>query len=193
MEQNTNTSFDLALTGMPALTDLELAMRRTACGKAQGGDGLRGELLHYFVVEMAPLVYPALWKLMLHGQEDLSYKGGLLVQAYKGRGPAHACASFRSLLISGQIGKSLHRTVRTAQATLLDGPNALELAELPHHMKTSIAAIHNNTHFWMREQEDVVETAFGSRPGDPFADVCFSYMFGPESSIVFRTTRFSTI
>jgi len=250
---------------LPTLTDMEIAMRRTACGKARGGDEVPGELLHMFPAEIAPMLYPALWKLLLHGQEDLSYKGGLLVQAYKGRGATHSCSSFRSLLISSQVGKALHRTVRTHQASifekfmqknqfggkrkmpvtyglhqvrahlrcaqkqqkcaavvfidlteafyrifrplcmdndlsdealaaflkklnmpdsalhelwiLLDGPNALELADMPYHLRKSIAAIHRNTHFWMRHQPDVVETAFGSRPGDPFADVCFSYVW----------------
>ena len=61
--------------------------------------------------------------------------------------------------------------------SLLDGPNALELAHPPSHVRKSISSIHRNTHFWMREQEDVVETSFSSRPGDPLADVCFSYVW----------------
>lgn len=265
LQAEQETHFQLSSEELPTLTDLELAMRRTACGKAQGADALPGELLHFFPTEIAELVFPTLWKLMLHGQEDLSYKGGVLVQAYKGRGDSKACHSFRSLLISSQIGKTIHRTIRTSQADLfekfmqthqvggkrkmpvtyglhlvrahlrkaqrhnecaaivfvdlteafyrifrplcmendltdealaaflkklnmpdsalhelwmiLGGPNALEMANLPYHLKKSIAAIHRNTHFWMRGQIDVVETRFGSRPGDPFADVCFSYVW----------------
>ena len=265
LEDEQEERLDLCATSLPTLTDLEIALRRTARGKARGGDDIPGELLHFFPSELSPALYPALWKLLLHGQEDLSYKGGLLVQAYKGRGETHSCSSFRSLLISSQIGKALHRTVRTHQATifekflqvnqvggkrkmpvtyglhqvrahlryaqrqsrcaavvfidlteafyrifrplcmhndltdealaaflhklkmpesalhelwtLMDGPNALELANMPYHLRKGIAAIHRNTHFWMRHQTDVVETAFGSRPGDPFADVCFSYVW----------------
>eukprot|EP00435_Cladocopium_sp_Y103_P006413 s3376_g2.t1 len=197
--------------------------------------------------------------------EDLLYKGGKLVQAYKGRGERDSCSSFCSLLISSQIGKSIHRTIRSKQAdiferflqkqqvggrrrkpvtyglhlvrahlrcarragrsaavffvdlteafyhifrplcmnngitdealaaflhklqmpssalqelwTLLEGPNALDQADMPYLLKKSIAAIHHNTHFWMEHQSDVVETEFGSRPGDPFADVMFSYVW----------------
>ena len=61
--------------------------------------------------------------------------------------------------------------------SLLSGPNALELANLPRHLRKSIFSIHKNTRFWVRDQPDVVETSFGSRPGDPFADVCFSYVW----------------
>ena len=255
----------ISCTELPTLTDLEIALRSTSCGKTSGADDIPGELLHHFPAAIDTQIYPALWKLLLHGQEDLSYKGGVLVQAYKGRGAKHHCASFRSLLISSQIGKAIHRTIRTCQADifekllqkqqvggkrrmpvayglhqvrahlrqahrhgicaaivfvdlteafyrifrplcmnnvisdealaaflhklkmpesalhelwqLLDGPNALQAAELPPHLQRSIAAIHCNTHFWMKEQDDVVETQFGSRPGDPFADVCFSYVW----------------
>ena len=41
-----------------------------------GADCLPGELLHYYPSELAAL---APWKFMLHGHEDLSYKGGILV------------------------------------------------------------------------------------------------------------------
>ena len=99
---------------------MEIALRRTACSKARGGDEVPGELLHMFPAEIAPALYPALWKLLLHGQEDLSYKGGLLVQAYKGKGATHSCSSFRSLPISSQIGKAIHRTVRTHQASIFE-------------------------------------------------------------------------
>ena len=257
--------FEVSSADMPTLTDLELALRRTACGKASGADAIPGELLHLFPTEIAALVYPSIWKLMLHGGEDLSYKGGLLVQAYKGRGPADLPSSHRSLLISSQIGKAIHRSVRSFQATifekflqaqqvggkrhmpvcfglhlvrahlrsakqagesaavvfidlkeafyrifrplcmqhvvtdealacflhklnlpssalhelhtLLEGPTALEQANMPPLMRKGIAAIHCNTHFWMRQQRDVVQTAFGSRPGDPFADVVFSFVW----------------
>eukprot|EP00435_Cladocopium_sp_Y103_P017883 s2571_g4.t1 len=107
-------------TELPTLTDLELAMRRTACGRARGHDSIPGGLLHHCPVQVAALVYPSVWKLMLHGQEDLQYKGGKLVQAYKGRGERDSCSSFRSLLISSQIGKSIHRTIRSRQADIFE-------------------------------------------------------------------------
>ena len=74
---------DLCATTLPTLTDLEIALRRTACGKARGGDDIPGELLHLFPSELSPALFPALWKLLLHGQEDLSYKGGYLCRRTK--------------------------------------------------------------------------------------------------------------
>lgn len=60
---------------------------------------------------------------------------------------------------------------------ILAGPTALEQAQLPEMERRSIKAVHQQTHFWMRTQTDVVQTVHGSRPGDPFADIIFSYVW----------------
>ena len=250
---------------MPTLVDLELAFRRVACNKAVGPDGIPGEVCHYAPTKCARANIAILWKLLLLGQEPLMYKGGLLVQAYKGKGAKTSCASFRSLLISSHFGKSIHRALRSQQASvfekflqaqqlggrrampvtygvhlaraymrqakaggrscaivfldlkeafyrifrpicmkdsvtdedlaklmhklnmpedavdmlrvILAGPSALEQAELSEMESRCLKAVHRQTHFWMRQQEDVVQTKYGSRPGDPFADVVFSYVW----------------
>jgi hypothetical protein len=69
----------ISCTELPTLTDLEIALRSTSCGKTSGADDIPGELLHHFPAAIDTQIYPALWKLLLHGQEDLSYKGGVLV------------------------------------------------------------------------------------------------------------------
>ena len=95
-------------------------MRRVPCGKARGPDGLPGELLRHQPTGVARLLYPQLIKMILHGQEHLGYKGGMLQPAYKGRGPMDSCHSYRSLLISSHLGKVLHRTIRTKQSMLYE-------------------------------------------------------------------------
>lgn len=250
---------------LPSLADLELAYRRVATGKATGPDQVPGELCHYAPKGCARATYASLWKLILFGHEALKYKGGLLIQAYKGKGPTTRCSSYRSLLISSHIGKSLHRAMRDSQATVfesflqsqqlggrrampvsygvhlarafhrqarhhghscahimldlkeafyrifrplcMDGqvtdqalahlmrrlqmpadamcelrrilgdPCALEQAGLTPQQQRSVRAVHSQTFFWMRHQQDVVQTKHGSRPGDPFADVIFSYVW----------------
>ena len=42
------------------------------------------------------LLLPSLWKLVLFGHKALCYKGGLLFQAYKGKGQTTRCSSYRS-------------------------------------------------------------------------------------------------
>ena len=256
---------NVSVLELPTLVDLELAFRRVSCGKATGPDQVPGELCHYAPVACARTHFAALWKLMLFGQEALMHKGGLLVQAYKGKGPTTVCSSFRSLLISSHFGKALHRTLRSSQATvfeaylqsqqlggrrampvtyglhlarafqrqaqghgrscavifldlkeafyrifrplcmsgsftddslaklmhklnmppdalqelhaILQEPSALEQAGLPALHRNSVSAVHAQTHFWMRSQTDVVQTFHGTRPGDPFADIIFSYIW----------------
>ena len=257
--------FQIPVKELPTLADLELAYRRVAVGKATGPDRVPGELCHLAPAACARATYSSLWKLLLFGHEALRYKGGLLVQAYKGKGQTTACSSYRSLLISSHIGKSLHRTIRCSQAcifetflqaqqlggrrampvtygvhlvrafhrqarhhghscalimldlkeafyrifrpicmegavtdqaiaqlmqrlkmpedamtelhSLLRGPCALEQAGMNPQQRRSIRAVHSQTFFWMHHQHDVVQTTHGSRPGDPFADVIFSYVW----------------
>ena len=60
----------------------------------------------------------------------------------------------------------------------LAAPAAIEAAGLPFHMRNTIRALHVDTHFKVRGQGDVCRTALGSRPGDCFADIIFSYLWG---------------
>ena len=104
--------FEVDLTTLPSLVDLERALRRVPRGKAQGPDGLPGELCHHQPAAVARLLYPGLLKTMLHGHEPLVFKGGKLIAVYKGKGAVDDCKSFRSLLISNHLGKAVHRAIR---------------------------------------------------------------------------------
>ena len=265
LKKDQTEPFQLKVTELPTLADLELAYRRVAPGKAIGPDRVPGELCHLAPAACARATYSSLWKLLLFGHEALTYKGGLLVQAYKGKGSTTKCSSYRSLLISSHIGKSLHRAMRCSQAHIFEGflqaqqlggrrampvtygvhlarafhrqarhhghscalimldlkeafyrifrpicmegkvtdqaiaqlmqrlqmppevmadlhrllrdPCALEQAGMTPQQRRSIRAVHSQTFFWMHRQHDVVQTSHGSRPGDPFADVIFSYVW----------------
>lgn len=113
LSQFRRTEVSLDMHSLPALTDLELSMRRVPRGKAKGPDGVPGELLHHQPSGLARLMYPQLVKMIAHGQEHIGYKGGQLQPAYKGRGPMDSCQSYRSLLISSHLGKFY--TERSAQ------------------------------------------------------------------------------
>ena len=60
----------------------------------------------------------------------------------------------------------------------LSRPSALELAGAPAHVQNLLKAIHHDTWFVVDDQEDVVRTELGSRPGDGFADVIFGFLWG---------------
>ena len=109
-------SFDLCLTSLPTLCDLERAFSHVRIGRAVGMDLIPPEACRYNVREFAKATFSQLLKMTLHGQEAIPHKGGRLTAAYKGKGDTDECASYRSLLVSSQIGKCLHRTLRTAQS-----------------------------------------------------------------------------
>lgn len=258
---------DLALRpeDVPTLTDLEHAFRRVRPHKAVGDDQVPPEICHRHPVQMARLTFTQMLKLCTHGQEALQHKGGLLVAAWKRKGPQKLCSSYRSLLISSHVGKTVHRAIRDHQANvyeaflqhqqvggrrhfpvtmgvhylrstarmarqtkrshamifldlqeafyrvirpiaiggvitdtllssiadrlrlppdavrdlyhLLQLPAATEMAGLPPHLARALQALHTNTHFRVHGQTDATHTRVGTRPGDPFADVVFGYMF----------------
>ena len=257
---------------LPTLTDLEIAFRRVKKHKAIGEDRVPPELCHECPVDMARLVYGQLLKLCVHGQEALLHKGGVLVAAWKRKGSQKICESYRSLLISSHVAKSIHRAVRDHQAsvyeaflqreqiggrrsipvsmgvhfiraaarsarsqgrshalisldlreafyrvlrplsvggsmpdallaqvaarlqlpedalaelhTLLQTPCGTEQANMPVHMRRALHALHTNTHFRVPGQHDRVHTRIGSRPGDPFADLVFGFMFSRVLALV---------
>ena len=114
------SDFDISLSELPSLLDLEAACRRVQKGKATGPDGLPGELLHGHPVHMARLLYPQLLKLTLHGQEALEHKVGFLTMAWKKKGDQSLCSSYRSLLVSNHVGKCMHRAFRLHQSDLYE-------------------------------------------------------------------------
>ena len=60
---------------------------------------------------------------------------------------------------------------------MLTQPSALDLANAPAHVCRLLQAIHQDTWFVVDDQQDVVRTELGSRPGDGFADVVFGFLW----------------
>ena len=58
---------------------------------------------------------------------------------------------------------------------LLKEENALVQAGMEPHMQRAIAALHTDTHFHLQGQSDACCTQVGTRPGDSWADVVFSF------------------
>ena len=59
----------------------------------------------------------------------------------------------------------------------LSEPCAVERAGLPHHVRNYLTALHCDTWFTMKGQQDFCRTSVGSRPGDCFADTIFGYLW----------------
>ena len=60
---------------------------------------------------------------------------------------------------------------------LLQEPSALAEAQAPAHVQRMLQAFHRDTWFQLGQQQDLVRTEIGSRPGDSFADVVFGLLW----------------
>lgn len=60
-------------------------------------------------------------KIVTHGQEYLGHIGGFLQPLWKAKGSREDPSSYRSILISSHIAKTLHRTIRESQCSLCGG------------------------------------------------------------------------
>ena len=98
---------------IPSLLDIEESFRLNKTGRASFFDGLPTDLCHLFPQTMAKVYYALALKQTLHIAEPLTLKGGVLIHAYKGRGLATECSSYRSLMVSSVLSKSLHRVLRS--------------------------------------------------------------------------------
>eukprot|EP00435_Cladocopium_sp_Y103_P026761 s2688_g6.t1 len=251
---------------LPSLCDLEAAFRRINPAKATGPDLLHPAIFKAAPAQLARKTFCQLMKLSTHGQEALEHKGGFLCPLWKSKGAKHDPSSYRSILVSSFLGKSLlHRSLRDSQChlfenflqqeqlggrrhvpvtlgvhigraflrsrsstgacvgmvfldlkeafyrivrqltlggdvsdgllakicarlglpadsladfhRLLQQPEALVAANVPGHVRNAIRAVHSDTFFQVRGQQDCCRTELGTRPGDSWADVVFSYLW----------------
>ena len=59
--------------------------------------------------------------------------------------------------------------------SLLANGDALTAAAMPMHFKRAVRALHEDTHFHLPGQQDACRTRVGTRPGDSWADIIFSF------------------
>ena len=143
---------DISFSAVPTLVDLEIAMRRVPSRKAQGPDDIPGELCHLHADFLAVNMYTQMMKIAIHGQEPLLYKGGRLVPAYKGKGDSAQVTSFRSLLISSHLGKTIHRSLRQHQAQTYE--HFLQAQQLGGRRRVPVQlALHQARAFLRRAKE----------------------------------------
>lgn len=105
---------DISMTAsdIPTVFELEHQLRRAATGKACGVDEIPGELLHSSCTHLAMHLWPLLLKMCSRLSEPLQYKGGKLVALFKNKGSPMECSSYRAILVSSPVGKSLHNVFR---------------------------------------------------------------------------------
>ena len=98
---------DLTFQEIPTLIQLEDRLRRVKRNKAAGNDGLKSDLCSIAAPQLARHLFSISTKMIVTLHEPLQSKGGTLAAAFKGSGAADHIANYRSLLLSGHLGKAL--------------------------------------------------------------------------------------
>ena len=91
---------------------LKRAFRQNQYSKASYFDGLPSDLGRRYPQLLARTFVHLAWKQQLLVQEPVTYKGGILVAAFKGRGAPSQCENYRALMVSSILAKSAHRSLR---------------------------------------------------------------------------------
>lgn len=102
----------LTTSDLPTLQELEMQLRKAPIGKSCGLDAIPGELLHSACPHLATFLWPLLLKVASRIQEPLQWKGGQLVALHKGKHSPMECSSYRAILVSSALGKSMHGVFR---------------------------------------------------------------------------------
>ena len=97
---------------LPTIQEIEAVFRSVPAGKAFGLDCLPPELFKAAPTQMAQIFCPLYTKASLTCLQPSQWRGGVLFEAWKGKGSAAELANFRSLYISSIAGKSLHKLFR---------------------------------------------------------------------------------
>ncbi|CAK9093052.1 RNase H domain-containing protein [Durusdinium trenchii] len=59
--------------------------------------------------------------------------------------------------------------------TMLSQPPAIEASGAPEHLRQLFSEFYESTWFQLKHDQHLIQTRRGSRPGDTFADLCFSF------------------
>eukprot|EP00439_Symbiodinium_sp_Y106_P065491 s832_g10.t1 len=110
---------ELGKRDVPTRVELEHSMPRTACNRAAGNDNLPGDIIHLHTASLSKSVYQIFLKVAYRLTEPLHWKGGTLYSVWK-KGSQALCSSYRAILVSPSIGKSVHSMMRGRRAEFLD-------------------------------------------------------------------------
>lgn len=97
-----------SLHQVPTLFDIEVAFRANKYGEASYHDGVPADLCHRYPHILARSFHHLALKQCLSIREPVTYKGGVLIHAYKGRGSAALCDNHRALMVSSVLSKAMH-------------------------------------------------------------------------------------
>jgi len=105
-------SIDECWKEIPSPTDV-LGMNGMCKQKRAPGENLiAGMIHHHFSMLMSYLMYPLVLKSFIRIQPPIQWKGGMLHEIFKGKGPSHLRKGYRDVLLADDSGKSVSKYVR---------------------------------------------------------------------------------
>ena len=150
LEDMSMSTCQITIADIPSLCQLEAACRRVKAGKADGPDRIPSEVCKFYPKEAAKLLYGLLLKLVTHGHEPLIHKGGTVVPIWKGKLAKGTCEAFRSILLSSNLGKVIHRTLRVHQRSMYE--SFLHAQQLGGRQKVPVTLGAHQTRAFLRWQ-----------------------------------------
>ena len=105
---------------VPSLIEVEAIFAHAHRGRAAGVDAIPPEAYAAAPQAMAKIFHPLMVKAALRFEEPLSWKGGVCIELYKGKGPVLQCKSYRDVLVSDIVGKAYHKTLRNRLMPVLN-------------------------------------------------------------------------
>ena len=106
------SGYAVEVADVTGLSELEGAMRDACTERAYGLAGIPGEIVRFGAPQLSKAVYALFLKSIFRLAEPVQHKGGTLYCIWKGKGPKQTCDSYRGILVSSVVGKTLHKLVR---------------------------------------------------------------------------------
>ncbi len=99
-------------TCIPTIPDLILSNNKNTRNKGFGESLICTNVLKDFPIDYAILTYPLVLKSFVRIQPPLQWKGGVLVELFKGKGSPSLCGNYRDILLADDQGKGISRIIR---------------------------------------------------------------------------------
>ena len=121
------------LRALPTLHSLEHAFRRCRPHRAAGPDRIPPELGRYATRWFSHYLAPLFLKCCLYTAEPVHFKGGVLHEIWKRRGPTTKPESYRGILVSSHVAKTFHNVFREPRLAFhAKEADALQFGGRPH-------------------------------------------------------------
>ncbi|CAE7570985.1 CPK1, partial [Symbiodinium necroappetens] len=158
----------LDVQDIPCRTELEAALRAASTDRAYGLDDIPGEVLRFGAPELSRGVYALLLKSVFRLTEPVQHKGGTLYCIWKGKGRCSGPLASAAVPLQG--------TMHDLRA-FLGGDPLLASAGSSAWASGAVNESLYDTWFRLPQEDDLIVTHTGSRPGDSLSDLVFSFLF----------------